>query len=150
MRCHILKKPNSWVTGFTLIELLIVLAVIAVLAGLALPNYNAYVLRANRSEAIDILLATAACQERVYTKFHQYDTSRCLENTTTQGGHYVLTMAVSNGNQNYLLTATPQDSQLQDSCGNLTLNDQGERGSSASTEISKIADCWRGRQISSS
>lgn len=150
MKIKICKLAPGNIRGMTLIELVIAIAVIAILTGLAVPNYRNYVLRANRAEAMDILLATAACQERVYTKFHQYDTGRCMDDTTTPNGNYVLTMATANENQNYVLTATPQASQSEDTCGNLTLNDRGERGSSAAADAGQIADCWRGKRISGS
>ncbi len=133
--------------GFTLIELMIVIATLAVLLGLAVPSYRDYVVRANRSEALDILLTTAACQERVYTKINQYDAARCDSAATTMNGLYTVSMATSNANQNFTLTATPQSGQAQDSCGNMTLTDAGVRGSSKTTDIKKIADCWRGKKI---
>ena len=133
--------------GFTLIELMIVIATLAVLLGLAVPSYRDYVVRANRAEALDILLTTAACQERVFTKINQYDTTRCDSASTTMNGHYTVSMTNSNANQNFTLTATPQSGQANDSCGNLTLTDAGVRGSSKTTDVKKIADCWRGKKI---
>ena len=118
---HSLKYPG----GFTLIELMIVVAVIAILMGIALPSYRDYVVRANRSEALDILLTTAACQERIYTKLSRYDTARCDSAATTVSGLYTISMATSNANQNYTLSASPQNAQTEDSCGTLTLSDQG-------------------------
>ncbi len=142
---HMKKHLKS--AGFTLIELMIVIATLAVLLGLAVPSYRDYVVRANRSEALDILLTTAACQERVYTKINQYDAARCDSAATTMNGLYTVSMATSNANQNFTLTATPQSGQAQDSCGNMTLTDAGVRGSSKTTDIKKIADCWRGKKI---
>lgn len=142
-----LTYPHRRPGGFTLIELMIVIAVIAILLGVALPSYRDYVVRANRSEALEILLTTAACQERIYTKLNRYDTARCDSAATTVNGYYTISMTTSNANQNYALTATPQNSQTEDSCGNLTLTDQGVHGSSETSDIQKIAECWRGRKI---
>ncbi len=140
-------NQNLKTAGFTLIELMIVIATVAVLLGLAIPSYRDYAARANRAEALDILLTTAACQERVYTKVNQYDTARCDSAATTMNGLYTISMTTSNANQNFTLTATPQNSQANDSCGNMTLTDAGVRGSSETTDVQKIADCWRGKKI---
>ena len=133
--------------GFTLVELMIVIAILAVLLGMAFPAYRDYVLRTNRSEAIDIVLTIAACQERVFTKINRYAATRCDSAATTVNGHYTVSMTTSNANQNFTLTATPQSGQAYDSCGSLTLTDAGVRGSSKTTVVKKIADCWRGKKI---
>lgn len=133
--------------GFTLIELVIIIATLGVLFGLVVPSYLDYMVRANRSEALDVLLTTAACQEQVYARTRQYDTARCDSATTIVNGHYTISMTTSNANQNFTLTATPQKNQVKDSCGNLTLTDAGVRGSSRTYDVKKIADCWRGKKI---
>lgn len=133
--------------GITLIELMVIIATLVVLLGLAVPSYRDYVIRVNRAEALDILLTTAACQERVFTRINQYDAARCDSAATTMNGHYTVSMTTSNADQNFTLTATPQSGQSNDSCGKLTLTDAGVRGSSKTTNVKKIADCWRGKKI---
>ncbi len=49
-------------SGFTLIELMIVVAIIAILAAVAVPQYNDYTLRAKMSE---VVLAAAPCKLEV-------------------------------------------------------------------------------------
>lgn len=59
--------------GFTLIELMIVVAVIAVLAGIAMYNYQAAVVRAKRSAATSCLQSGAQYMERYYTTYMSYN-----------------------------------------------------------------------------
>ncbi|NIP17772.1 MAG: prepilin-type N-terminal cleavage/methylation domain-containing protein, partial [Xanthomonadales bacterium] len=49
--------------GLTLIELLVVLAIVSLLVALALPSYQAYVRKANRGEAQQLLMNWANLQE---------------------------------------------------------------------------------------
>ena len=144
-----LQKLTGRAGGITLIELIIVITTLAVLLGLAVPIYRDYVVRANRTEALDILLSAAACQERIHTTRKLYDATRCnSHNFTSPNGQYKITMATSNADQNYTMTATPQSrQQATDSCGKLTLTDQGIRGSSKTTDVKKVADCWSGKKI---
>ena len=60
------------VTGFTLIEMVMVMAVIAILTAIAIPNYWAYVARSNRSEARSQLLIAANWVERWRTQQGSY------------------------------------------------------------------------------
>ncbi len=57
----IAKHPLS---GFTLIELLIALAILAIVAGIAMPIYSTYTDRANRGEAQGDLMLCAQGMER--------------------------------------------------------------------------------------
>lgn len=142
-----MKKESKSTFGFSLIELMTVIAVVAILTSLAVPSYREYVMRTNRMEAINVLLEVASCQERIYVRFNQYDANRCEASSTTENGHYTVSMATSNANQNYTLTATAQGGQVNDSCVHLSLTDQGVRGTSASNVATDIAKCWKGKKI---
>ncbi len=137
--------------GITLIELMIVMVIVAILGSIAVPSYRDYVLRSNRMEAINQLLETAACQERIYIKFNEYDDSRCDlagGNITTPNGKYVVAMTETNAAQGFSLTAAPQGGQTSDSCGSLSLTDAGVRSVSVSTADAVIDDCFRGKKVS--
>ncbi len=133
--------------GFTLIEAMITLVVLSIVVAIALPSYNRYVVRSNRSEGIEALLAAAACQERLFIRNNAFAEDACVGGTNN--GHYEITVATSNANQNFVLTATPQNNQTKDSCGALTLNDRGVR--TAGGEGGDLASqCWSGRWGSAS
>src|SRR5262245_64163005 len=71
MKLMLKKRAHSG--GFTLIELMIAVVVIGVLAGIAIPNYSAYINRSKRSAAKAVLLDTANQLERNYTTFGCYN-----------------------------------------------------------------------------
>lgn len=59
--------------GFTLIELMITVAIIAILAGIALPAYNDYVQRAKLTEAFTGLADFRVRMEQFYQDNRRYD-----------------------------------------------------------------------------
>ena len=66
-----IKDVNS--RGFTLIELMIVVAILAIIMSVAIPNYQAYGIRTNRSEAISNMLELSQWMERQFTVFGSYN-----------------------------------------------------------------------------
>ncbi len=137
--------------GFTLIELLIVVAVIGVLAAIAYPSYQQYVLRSNRTEGMAMLSDLAARQERHFAQTRTYVTATAKLNSlgiqatgdafVSGTGKYRLEASKADGDGGYTLTAKPQGAQTNDTkCGDLTLDANGTRGASGSAGVS---ECWR-------
>ncbi len=130
--------------GFTLIELMIAVAIVAIIAAIALPSYNRYVLRAHRAPGHDIIMAVASAQERFYTNFNRYATTLAeigftTATATSEGGYYIVSLPATGDTQTYLLRATPQGTQVNDACANLTLTNAGVKGfSGAETN----GHCW--------
>lgn len=143
--------------GFTLIELMIVIVVIAILMVIAVPTYQDYVRRANRTDAKNELMRIAAEQEKFFTTFHRYsgsidgprtgnpaDSGLAMRASTQEDAsdraYYDLTIALGANNRAYTLTATPQGAfQSVDACGALTITNTGVR---AALGASAPADCW--------
>jgi type IV pilus assembly protein PilE len=65
-------------TGFTLIELMVTVAIIAILAAVALPNYTDYVRRGKIQEATSALLAMRVKTEQYFQDNRQYPTGGCV------------------------------------------------------------------------
>jgi type IV pilus assembly protein PilE len=58
--------------GFSLIELLIAMVIVAILASIAIPSYNTYILRSHRTDAKSALLDLASLEERYFSAFNGY------------------------------------------------------------------------------
>lgn len=60
------------VKGFTLVELMITVAIVALLAAYAIPNYRQYVVESKRVQAHNKLLEVAGMYEKFYANTNRY------------------------------------------------------------------------------
>ena len=69
-----MKYPQRTL-GFTLVELMIAVAIMAILAAIAMPAYNNYKIKANRSAAQQFMLSIANRQEQYLLDNRSYATT---------------------------------------------------------------------------
>ena len=104
--------------GFTLIELMIVVAIVGILAAIALPAYQDYVIRSKMSEAI---AAIAACKTSVseYASSHTtFPPDTASSGCSTTATKYVAGLSVAAAG---VITATSQNTGAQGGECTLTL-----------------------------
>ncbi len=132
-------RLSKYVRGFNLIELMITVAIIGILASIALPSYNQYVIRASREAVQTELLQLANAQEKIYLNANVYtgDLTAGYNGLSTGGlgktsgksddNKYTISLSPTAASQTFTLTATPIASSTQVGNGNVTINSAGTR-----------------------
>lgn len=132
--------------GFTLIELMVTVAIVGILTMIALPSYQAYVLKSHRTVAINALMSLASQEARWYTTNNAYQSDMtqlgyALANSNPvpdASSNYYKISAVTTASS-FTLTAVPQGNQANDTCGNFTYTDLGVQGVNGTSSASS---CW--------
>lgn len=133
-------KTSSIQNGFTLIEVMIVVAIVAILASVALPAYQDYVIRSRIPEATAGL---AAKRVQLETFFDNNRTYVGLDCTTGATSSFTFSCTVQNATQ-YTIQASGQGSMA----GFTFTLDQSNNRSSTTTRSgwSGNAACWAVRK----
>ncbi|MDV7210387.1 type IV pilin protein [Azotobacter beijerinckii] len=125
-----LKKKQ----GFTLIELMITVAIVAILAAIAYPSYQQYVIRGNRAAAQAQMMDIASRQQQFLLANRAYADKDTLEDNgyslpSDVAARYDYDVeAVSDTLPSFVVTFTAKGAQEDD--GDLTLNSAGVKAPS--------------------
>jgi type IV pilus assembly protein PilE len=141
--------------GVTLIELVVVMIIVGILTAIAIPSYRNYVIRSQRSDAKDAVLALATQQEKHYLQCNTYASAiagatNCAANqlqgtAASKNGWYQLTIPGGDATTfSVRATAIAGQNQYQDgACRSFTVTQAGVRSALDSGGADNTAECWR-------
>ena len=125
--------------GFSLVELMVVAAILSILASIAIPSYQMYVVQASRAAVQVELLQLANLQEKIYLNSSKYSAnlSQAYNGTnatanglgsseTSKDGKYTLELSAPS-DQSFTLTATPVPEKSQAKDGSLSITQSGQK-----------------------
>lgn len=127
--------------GFTLVELMVAMVVMVIVSSVAVASYRSFTLDARRATAVAALTDAASRQEQFFLNNKTYTATvgggGINVPATVEGGYYTLSIVAPTATcavaRCWLMQATPQGTQAQDSCGTLSYNSDGDK---------TPAGCW--------
>ena len=142
-------------TGFTLVEMVVAVAIVAALAAIAIPAYQQYVFRARRVDGQNALNFVAQGQEKFFATYNRYTTdltsappaglglSGCESGSSATDCNYQISVALLNGDQNFIASGAPINKQAGDVCGTLSLSGLGAKLPGRNDALrNKNGPCW--------
>jgi len=116
--------------GFTLLEIMVVVAIIGILSAIAIPSYQSHLRKGRRADAQSYMMQLANLEQQYLLDARAYLVGASAANTlaatpTTVSTYYTVTIAAGANNPSFVITATPQGTQVSD--GTLTLDDTGAK-----------------------
>lgn len=141
------RQMQSKSKGFTLIELMIVVTIIGILAAVAMPAYDRYIVKSARTQAKAALLNLAQMEERYYTNNAKYVAFDAIGGTTappdgwsnwvgdsSTTARYGLAVAALSSNSgaetistSFIAWALPKTGFKDSDCGALGIDSQGRK-----------------------
>jgi type IV pilus assembly protein PilE len=149
--------------GFTLIELVVTMVIAAILAAIAIPSYQSYVLKSHRTDAKSALLDLASLEERYFSTQNTYTALPTNLGYPGAGvpfavgsGYYNITVlnvfgataptaTVPGGTPaSYTITATAIANQVNDTpCTSFTITSAGVQTALNSGGTDNTTACWQ-------
>ncbi|USD65844.1 type IV pilin protein [Vibrio sp. SCSIO 43136] len=113
-------------SGMTLLELMVLVAIAASLTWVGVSSYQSWVQSQHRQQAVSDLNTMQIQISKQFNGSHQWQNivsnGKCLVCFTSESAyHYSITSAAG-----FTITAKPQGTQSQDSCGNIHLKANGK------------------------
>ena len=148
------SAPDPRQRGFTLIEIMITIVILGVLLAVAIPSYQAQVIRGRRLDARSALLEASSREEKLYAISNQYSATAvdlgypnlpfAISSSGNGTSYYTLSLTISNAGASYVATATPTAGQTQDfDCYTYTVDQSGARGNlNANGQPTSTSGCW--------
>jgi type IV pilus assembly protein PilE len=137
--------------GFTLIEIVVALAIVAITTALAVSSYRRHMIRSDRVEAAQALLAVAAEQEKFHLAHGFYgdrlDAARGQEPpgipvaATTPRGRYRLRIDAADA-AGFIVAAERVNRDADPSCVTLSIDESGRRRSRDGADRDTTSTCW--------
>lgn len=120
------SAPNA--SGFTLVEMMIVVAIIGVLAAIAYPSYDRYVIKTKRTDMMTEMqnIASQLQSRKLAQGRFSAITTTDLTGSFPRQGQALYTISLSSPlNAQWTITATPNSGTKMANDGTLTLNHLG-------------------------
>jgi len=140
-------RRSAFNRGFTLIEVLITVAIVAILAAVAIPQYSSYVRRGQQPEAFNSLSDFRTKMEQYYQDNRNYGSSGCADATSAGSWssfastkYFSFACTLNNSGQGYSITATGIAGSV--SGDKYLINQNGDRTTTVFKGASVNAACW--------
>ena len=133
--------PTRPSKGFTLIELMIAVAVAAILMAIALPSYQAYVLRSRVPAALDALSSLATRMEQCYQDTGTYTGCVACGASVPTPANFGVACTIPSGGGTFSAAATGSGSMAGYT---YTINSAGDRATTAHPKGTNTT-CWTTR-----